>query len=189
MRRGLPIVGFLALARVDLKTFLHRAFHALRRDAVIFVMLLLAGAAIFGNIEQALDRVGDVVAEQHALTVHVAGGATGRAGGAAPAEAHGTITSEERERTQRIWWYLLFAGLVLLGLEPLVANREPADLLGDEQAVADGQQQRQQPLVVADGPAELADRHRLGVALRRVGHAVVPQGVVEGHDAAGLEQP
>ena len=37
--------------------------------------------------------------------------------------------------------------------------------------------------------AELADRHRLLVALRRVGDPVVPQRVVERHDAAGAQQP
>lgn len=52
----------------------------------------------------------------------VAAGATGRAGDAASAGASGTITPEERERTQRLWWYLLFAGLLLLGGETLVAN-------------------------------------------------------------------
>ena len=36
---------------------------------------------------------------------------------------------------------------------------------------------------------ELADRDGLGVALRRVGDPVVPQRVVEGHHAAGPEQP
>jgi hypothetical protein len=52
----------------------------------------------------------------------VVAGATGRAGGAAPAETSGSITSEERERTQRLWWYLLFAGLLLLGAETVIAN-------------------------------------------------------------------
>ena len=52
----------------------------------------------------------------------VVAGATGRAGGAAPAETNGSITSDERERTQRLWWYLLFAGLLLLGAETVIAN-------------------------------------------------------------------
>jgi hypothetical protein len=42
--------------------------------------------------------------------------------------------------------------------------------------------------VVANRLSELADRHRLGVALRGVGDPVVPQRVVEGNDPAGLEQ-
>jgi hypothetical protein len=52
----------------------------------------------------------------------LAAGATGRAGDAAPVAASGPISSEERERTQRLWWYLLFVGLLLLGSETLVAN-------------------------------------------------------------------
>jgi hypothetical protein len=50
-------------------------------------------------------------------------GATGRAGGAAPAGANQTPTDPEQERNQRIWWHLLFAGVVILGLETLVGNR------------------------------------------------------------------
>ncbi len=53
-------------------------------------------------------------------------GAIGRAGGAVAAGANSTATAEEQERTERVWWYLLFAGLLLLGLEPLLANREAA---------------------------------------------------------------
>ena len=52
----------------------------------------------------------------------VAAGATGVAGGAAAAGSNATVTNEERERSQRVWWYLLFAGLVLLTGETLLAN-------------------------------------------------------------------
>jgi hypothetical protein len=50
-------------------------------------------------------------------------GVMGRAGGAAPAGANATATDEEQERAQRIWWYLLFAGVVVLSVETLVGNR------------------------------------------------------------------
>jgi hypothetical protein len=53
----------------------------------------------------------------------VVAGVMGRAGSAAPAGANATATDEEQERTQRIWWYLLFAGVVVLSLETLVGNR------------------------------------------------------------------
>ena len=46
-----------------------------------------------------------------------------------------------------------------------------------------------QVVVGADLADQLADRQRLVVADRRVGDPVVPQRVVEGHDAAGAEQP
>ena len=53
----------------------------------------------------------------------VVAGAMGRAGGAAPAGANATLTDLEQERSQRVWWYLLFAGILLLGIETVVANR------------------------------------------------------------------
>ena len=52
----------------------------------------------------------------------VTAGATGLAGGAAAAGSNATVTNEERERSQRVWWYLLFAGLLLLTGETLLAN-------------------------------------------------------------------
>jgi hypothetical protein len=50
--------------------------------------------------------------------------ATGRAGPAAAAD--GTVeapTPEAQEREQRIWWYVLFAGMLLLGAESVLGNR------------------------------------------------------------------
>jgi hypothetical protein len=49
----------------------------------------------------------------------VTGGAATGAAGAADAE----MTDATREATQRIWWYLLFAGALLLAAETLVSNR------------------------------------------------------------------
>jgi Aerotolerance regulator N-terminal/von Willebrand factor type A domain len=48
--------------------------------------------------------------------------AMGRAGGPAAGPA-APPTDEAQESAQRVWWYLLFAGLALLGLETIVANR------------------------------------------------------------------
>jgi hypothetical protein len=53
----------------------------------------------------------------------VAAAAMGRAGGSDAAGSHAPPTDEVQEGAQRIWWYLLFAGLVLLGAETIVANR------------------------------------------------------------------
>ncbi len=52
----------------------------------------------------------------------VVAGVLGRAGGAAPAGTNVVATDLEQERNQRVWWYLLFAGVVILGLETLVGN-------------------------------------------------------------------
>ena len=53
----------------------------------------------------------------------VAAGVLGRVGGAARSGTNVTATDPEQERNQRIWWYLLCAGVVILGLETLVGNR------------------------------------------------------------------
>ena len=34
-----------------------------------------------------------------------------------------TLTPEDQERRQNFWWYLLIAGIVLLGLETAISNR------------------------------------------------------------------
>ena len=43
--------------------------------------------------------------------------------GAAAAANTVPLTPEAREKSQRIWWYLLFAGILLLGLDTLISNR------------------------------------------------------------------
>jgi Aerotolerance regulator N-terminal/von Willebrand factor type A domain len=52
----------------------------------------------------------------------IAAAALGRAGGDA-AGAQAPPTDDAQESAQRVWWYLLFAGLLLLGAETIVANR------------------------------------------------------------------
>jgi hypothetical protein len=49
--------------------------------------------------------------------------ATGRAGGTVSATPELTPSDAAQEAAQRIWWYFLFAGLMLLSVETLVANR------------------------------------------------------------------
>lgn len=53
----------------------------------------------------------------------LAAGVLGRAGGAVPAGTNVVATDQEQERNQRVWWYLLFAGVVILGIETLVGNQ------------------------------------------------------------------
>ncbi len=52
----------------------------------------------------------------------IAAAALGRAGGDA-AGPQAPPTDDAQESAQRVWWYLLFAGLLLLGAETIVANR------------------------------------------------------------------
>ena len=53
----------------------------------------------------------------------VVAAAMGRAGGAAAPGTNAVTTDQDHERSQRLWWYLLFAGIVLLALETLLGNR------------------------------------------------------------------
>jgi hypothetical protein len=48
------------------------------------------------------------------------------AGGGPGARGSGSgtpLTPEAQERSQRLWWYLLVAGLLLLGADTLMSNR------------------------------------------------------------------
>jgi hypothetical protein len=49
--------------------------------------------------------------------------AMGRAGGPVAEGPTAPPSDEAQESAQRVWWYLLFAGLLLLGVETIVANR------------------------------------------------------------------
>src|SRR5215212_3549267 len=60
---------------------------------------------------------------------------------------------------------------------------------GGEHAVAGGQQQRYEPLLVLDLTQQLTHRDGLRVTCRGVRDPAVPQGVVERHDAARTQQP
>jgi hypothetical protein len=81
---------------------------------------------------QAADGEADVIAsnvdlaESDLMAVdasEVMAAATGGAAGAAAAAEALPETPEAQERAQRIWWYLLCAGLVVLGVESLLAAR------------------------------------------------------------------
>jgi hypothetical protein len=48
---------------------------------------------------------------------------SGPEGGAEAAAAQTRITPEAQERSQRLWWYLLCLGVLLLGADTLISNR------------------------------------------------------------------
>jgi hypothetical protein len=50
--------------------------------------------------------------------------AVGAPAGADGAQAAGVpLTAEAQEKNQRLWWYLLLAGILLLGTDTLLSNR------------------------------------------------------------------
>jgi len=54
----------------------------------------------------------------------IAAAALGAPGGAAStANAGVPLTPEAQEKNQRLWWYLLVAGILLLGADTLLSNR------------------------------------------------------------------
>ncbi len=58
----------------------------------------------------------------------VAAGAVGRAG-SVQAGTNVVPTDQEHETNQRLWWYLLFAGVLMLGTETVLSNRLPVTRL------------------------------------------------------------
>ncbi len=49
---------------------------------------------------------------------------SGRPGSVNPADADAAVlTPEDQERRQNFWWYLLMAGILLLGIETAISNR------------------------------------------------------------------
>jgi Aerotolerance regulator N-terminal/von Willebrand factor type A domain len=66
------------------------------------------------------------LAESDLATVdpqEIVAAAMGRAGGQTSDGPSAPPSDEAQESAQRVWWYLLFAGLLLLGVETVVANR------------------------------------------------------------------
>jgi hypothetical protein len=61
------------------------------------------------------------------LTAALAGGVGTNA--ANPSDAP-VMTPEDQERRQNFWWYLLMAGIVLLGLETAISNRMKGPIEG-----------------------------------------------------------
>jgi hypothetical protein len=53
----------------------------------------------------------------------ISAAAIGPAGSAEGDSGHVQMTPEAQERNQRIWWYLLLAGIVVLGADTLLSNR------------------------------------------------------------------
>jgi hypothetical protein len=53
----------------------------------------------------------------------ISAAAIGPAGSAEGNSGHVQMTPEAQERNQRIWWYLLLAGIVVLGADTLLSNR------------------------------------------------------------------
>jgi hypothetical protein len=55
--------------------------------------------------------------------VEIAAAVTGSLPGTGSPDVQPAVPDETQERTQRIWWYLLFAGILLLSGESLLAYR------------------------------------------------------------------
>ena len=61
----------------DVKAFLHGTDHAAGRDAVLFIILHLAAAAVITDLDQGADAAGHGVGEKDDFAVDVAGGTSG----------------------------------------------------------------------------------------------------------------
>jgi hypothetical protein len=53
----------------------------------------------------------------------VSAAAMGHAGGSSDSASNAPPSDEAQEGAQRVWWYLMFAGLLFLAAETVVGNR------------------------------------------------------------------
>jgi uncharacterized membrane protein len=74
------------------------------------------GVAVASNVDLAESDLTPMDAQE------LVAAAEGHAGGARAAGADPAATAEAQERAQKVWWYLLFAGILLLGAETILAN-------------------------------------------------------------------
>ena len=75
-----------------------------------------AGVAVASNVDLAESDLTPMDAQE------LVAAAEGHAGGARAAGADPAATAEAQERAQKVWWYLLFAGILLLGAETILSN-------------------------------------------------------------------
>jgi hypothetical protein len=72
---------------------------------------------VAANVDSAEGDLSPMDPKEIAVAAAGGGGSTGASGSGAP------LTPEAQERSQRLWWYLLIAGLLLLGADTLMSNR------------------------------------------------------------------
>ncbi len=72
---------------------------------------------VAANVDAAEGDLSMMDPKEIALAATGSGESAGRQGGGTP------LTPEAQERSQRLWWYLLIAGLLLLGADTLMSNR------------------------------------------------------------------
>jgi hypothetical protein len=78
-----------------------------------------AEAVVAANVDPAESDLTPIDAKE--ITAAAAGGGGGAGASGSPEGA--PLTREAREKNQRLWWYFLVAGILLLGTDTLLSNR------------------------------------------------------------------
>jgi hypothetical protein len=128
-----PSAGLTPSAAIAERIALTPSRHRLALNGEGPEVLELAEQGFYEIRRQASDADATVVAsnvdlsESDLTTVdpqEVVAAAVGRAGEAnGPAASDVPLTPEAQERSQRIWWYLLWAAILVLGADTLLSNR------------------------------------------------------------------
>jgi hypothetical protein len=95
----------------DVLELTEQGFYELRGEAN------QADAVVAANVDPAEADLTPM--DPHEITAAAVGGAT-EAGSAQPGVP---LTPEAREKNQRLWWYLLVLGILLLGADTILSNR------------------------------------------------------------------